>query len=189
MSKKKLAKKVLVLRTCEPDMSSYGGFVWPESGRVTATYWDAKPECGNGLHGLLWGRGDGELLNWNNDVKWLVVAVDSESVVDLGGKVKFPAGDVVHCGDRKSATDYIIANGADATNVVGAFITGGDRATVTGGHRATVTGGDRATLLLLHWDGMRNRIMVAYVGEGGIKPGAAYRLSNGKFVANEQRGG
>ncbi len=74
-------------------------------------------QCEGGLHGLPWGEGDGELLNWDADAVWQVVAVDvAAGVVDLSGKIKFCAGQVVHTGDRLSATQYIISHGADPAN-------------------------------------------------------------------------
>jgi len=136
---------VYVLRTCNPDMTSYGGFRWPESGPVEAPDWDASPHCGNGLHGFFWGEGDGGLASWDENAKWLVVAVESSTIVDIGGKVKFPRGEVVFVGNRFDATQRIRALGARGA-VVGITLTGGDRATLTGGDRATLTGGDGATL-------------------------------------------
>ncbi|WP_445081510.1 DUF7666 domain-containing protein [Martelella alba] len=44
---------VLVLRTCNSDMTSRNDFVWPESGLVECPDWEPTEECGNGLHGLL----------------------------------------------------------------------------------------------------------------------------------------
>ncbi|MEO7327295.1 MAG: hypothetical protein ABI193_01870, partial [Minicystis sp.] len=94
------ATTVLVLRTCAADMSSHGGFRWPESGEVSAPDWKPKAECGHGLHGLVWGEGNGQLLSWERDAKWLVVEVEARAIVDLDGKGKFPCGTVVHCGTR-----------------------------------------------------------------------------------------
>ena len=49
------------------------------------------PTCGNGLHGLLWGDGNWELLNSSLDAVWQVVEVDAESIVAIDKqKVKFP---------------------------------------------------------------------------------------------------
>jgi hypothetical protein len=142
--------RVLVLRTCkrEPDgrLTAHGGFVWPESGLVASPDWNPEPICGYGLHGLLWGEGDGNLLNWDDTAAWLVVAVDASSIVDLGGKVKFPRGEVVCRGDRKAATDYILAHGAAGKAVMGCYLTGGNRSTLTGGDYSTLTGGNRLTL-------------------------------------------
>ena len=80
--------KVLVLRTCAKDMTSYrGSFRWPASGEVEAPDWNPEKCCGFGLHGLLWGEGEGGQLDWGEDAKWLVVEVPLTSVVDLDGKV------------------------------------------------------------------------------------------------------
>ena len=49
--------EVLILRTCNADMTSYGEFVWPELGYVEAPDWEPTETCGNGLHGFLWGEG------------------------------------------------------------------------------------------------------------------------------------
>jgi len=142
-----IINKVLVLRTCAADMTTYNGFRWPESGPVEAPDWDPVAKCGNGLHGWRWGEGDGSLGNWADDAKWLVVEVDAESIVDLVGKVKFPRGEVIYCGDRQVATAMICAHpGAAGKAVIGSTLTGGYDSTLTGGDRSTLTGGDGSTL-------------------------------------------
>ena len=138
--------KAYILRTCSADMTSHNGFVWPRSGRVEAPDWKPTAECGNGLHGLLNGQGDGNLLDWTEAAVWVVAAVDAEQIIDINGKVKFPWADVIFAGDRRGAIATIQPLCAEPNLVVGATVTGGDRATVTGGYRATVTGGDRATV-------------------------------------------
>jgi hypothetical protein len=137
----------LALRTCASDMTSHGGFRWPERGPVEAADWDPRPVCGGGLHGLRWGEGSGLLVSWHDKAKWLVVEVVEGTEVDLDGKVKFPAGNVVYCGDRRGATDYILAHGGAGRAVVGATVTGGYGARVVGGDFAEVTGGDCATVI------------------------------------------
>lgn len=52
------SETALVLRVCNADMTSHGGFRWPADGYVEAYDWKPKAECGNGLHGWLWGEGD-----------------------------------------------------------------------------------------------------------------------------------
>lgn len=59
--------RAYMLRTCAADMTAHGGFVWPKEGEVCAPDWRPDARCGNGLHGLLWGEGDGSLLNWSAD--------------------------------------------------------------------------------------------------------------------------
>jgi len=194
-----MEKTALVLRTCNPDLTSHGGFKWPDNGPVACPDWDATPECGHGLHGLLWGEGCGELLNWSTDAKWLVVEVLESEIVQLGtDKVKFPRGAVVHCGDRKSATDYLLSKLTKSASVVGATVTAGDGGiatagdggtatagyggTATAGDGGTATAGDGGVIQLKFYDGVRYRVVTLYVGEDGILPNVKYKLDKGKPV-------
>ena len=173
----------LVLRTCKADMTSnMGWFAWPTSGPVECSDWLPTPECGNGLHGFLWGEGNGSLADWSKDAKWLVVEVEADQVVDLGGKAKFPRGAVVFCGDRKAATDYIIAHGAAGRAVIGATVAACDYGTATAGDYGTATAGNCGTVCLRWWDGNRYRLAVGYIGEDGLLPNVPYKVENGKLV-------
>ena len=145
MTANKTPKTVLVLRACNNDMSSRDGIVWPSSGPVEAPDWEPTKECGNGLHGWLHGHGDGSVSDyWSDDCKWLVVKVKTRHLIDLDDKVKFKKGTVVFCGDRKSATDYIIANDPLAATkpVIGAFVTTLCHGSSTSGDHGTSTSGD-----------------------------------------------
>jgi len=138
----------LVLRTCDENLRSKRGFQWPESGFVEAPDWKETPECGNGLHGWLHGEGDHSCSSYlDATAKWLVVEVATHEIIMLGGKVKFPRGNVVFVGDRKSATDYLIANEPNAKNVhvIGASITVGDNEAAIAGSLGTATAGDSGT--------------------------------------------
>lgn len=189
-SKRKAAKgkTVLVLRTADKDRRSYGGFQWPIRGRVRCRDWDAHPVCGAGLHGLLWGEGDGELLDWSEDAVWQVVEVQEREIVSLVSKVKFPRGKVVHTGDRLSATSFLLANGGDGKSVVGAIVQAGNGGTATAGYKGTamaglggiVMAGHRGILSLRWFDAKSNRyrLAIAYVGENGILPDTPYRLND-----------
>jgi hypothetical protein len=137
------AATVLVLRTCNADRGSTHGFVWPEKGFVECPDWKPTKSCGNGLHGWLWGEGDGSLGNWSPDARWLVVEVAASDIIDLQGKVKFPRGTVVHCGDRLSATLFVRDHGGIGRALVGGTATAGDSGTATAGYRGTATAGDR----------------------------------------------
>ena len=143
---------VLVLRTCGADMTSYGGFKWPTSGYAAAPDWNPEHICGNGLHGLLFGVGDGSLLDWSLDAKWLVCEVDPATVVDLDGKVKFPRCNVLYSGSRPEATRIISERhpgkavvGGTATAGYGGTATAGYRGTATAGYGGTATAGDEGT--------------------------------------------
>ncbi len=148
--KKTTKDTVLVLRTCSADMTSHGGFKWPKRGHVSAPDWIDNFKCGNGLHGWLWGEGDGTLGHVDvPNAKWLVVRVLASEIRHgkghLLGKCKFPRGYVVHCGTRKSATEYIMKHGASGKAVIGATATAGDYGTATAGHYGTATAGHRGT--------------------------------------------
>ena len=171
--------KAYILRTCDEDMSSFGGFVWPESGHVAAPDWSDVKVCGQGLHGFLWGEGDGGLASFEPDAKWIVAGINEW--VDLGGKVKFPEAWVVHCGDRMSATEFIRQMGARGA-VVGGTATAGDGGTATAGDGGTATAGVGGIIIVRYYDGNRYRIVEGYVGEGGIEPNVAYRVNGCKLV-------
>ena len=141
--------KALVLRTCKADMSSNAaeanGFKWPKSGPVKCDDWQPTRECGNGLHGLLWGEGSGNLLNWGNDAVWLVVEIDTASAIDLDGKIKFPEAIVVHCGNRETAPKFISEHGGAGRAIVSGTATAGVSGTATAGDSGTATAGDSGT--------------------------------------------
>src|SRR5690348_2206923 len=99
--------KALVIRTCNADMTSHGGFKWPTQGHVECPDWDPTPQCGHGLHGLLDGIGDYSLLSQAYDAKWLVVQVERSECVGISEKVKFPRGEVVYCGFMAGAMGMI----------------------------------------------------------------------------------
>jgi hypothetical protein len=117
MSKKTQALRrgeVLVMKVVEADGSSYGGFIWPtEVGAVVeAPDWKPTKECGNGLHGWLWGVGSLSVCNGlheNPDAVWMALAVPSADVIDLDGKVKFPRCRIAFRDDRTAVANFIAA--------------------------------------------------------------------------------
>ena len=201
--------KSLVLRVCDSKGESHGGFVWPlDSGAtVKAPDWNKRAECGNGLHGWLYGQGDHACTDrWQSaDAKWLVVEVESDSIVALGGKVKFPEGVVRFAGDAKSATDYLweheprsrdvavigasraekqdgarVAVGALGTATAGysGTATAGDSGTATAGDSGTATAGLYGAISIEYYDTKREayRRKVGEIDGEMLKPGVAYRL-------------
>jgi hypothetical protein len=200
------------LRTTDKNGKAHGGFQWPMrvGAIVEAPDWDAKPECGHGLHGLKDGLGNASHLFSASDAVWWIVKADD--AVDLGGKHKFPRCEVVALGDHATVTaalyalrpgpiHYLTLTGGDYATLTGGYratltggdgatltggdyatLTGGDYATLTGGYRATLTGGYRATLIFLRWTNGHRRVLTAYVGEGEIEPGKAY-CANADFSA------
>src|ERR1700752_1281184 len=147
----KVGATSFVLRTCAADMSSHGGFVWPGVGEeAIAPDWDSTPECGNGLHGWLYGSGNYSCSSYLDETaKWLVVEVISDSIIMLGGKCKFPRGVVRFIGERKAATDFLIDREVRARTcaVIGASITVGDGEVAAVGALGTATAGDSGTAM------------------------------------------
>ncbi len=199
----------LVLRTCAADGSSSHGFVWPDSGLVEAKDWKPTKECGNGLHGWLWGHGDWSLKAKADKIKWLVVEVETASLIDLSGKVKFPKGSVIgsfgawndamkfirarHTDDplTRSATgnsEHASATGeyghASATGNSGHASATGYCGWAIGGYASRVKADKNGILTSIYKTEKmtRPRVVTAYVGERGIKPDTWYEVKNGKFV-------
>jgi len=188
------AETSLVLRVCRPDLTSHSGFSWPADvgAEVSAPDWKKNKECGNGLHGWLYGQGDHSCVSYleNDDAKWMVLEVPSAEIVTLGGKCKFPNARVRFIGTKSDAADFIIANEPKALNVavIGACMKVGDgeaiqvgaRGTATAGESGTATAGNYGEIRIQWWDSkaQRYRTKIGYVGEDGIKPDTAYRLND-----------
>lgn len=185
------AGHVLVLRCCKADGTSYSGFRWPKSGPVRADDWLPKPVPGGGLHGWLWGAGDvtaaGD-VHLLPEALWLVLSVPAESIVDLGGKVKFPRADVIFAGPRADAVSLVASHAPAGTVGICGTATAGDSGTATAGYRGTATAGDYGTatageggcIAIRWWDGdsSRYRIRSGDVGaKETLKPGVKYRLN------------
>ena len=129
-----------LLRTCDKDLKAHQGFQWPSSGLVSAPDWKSKPSCGNGLHGLLSGEGDGSLLNNAEAAKWMVIAAVRSEVVEIGGKVKIPRAYVCFVGTKKEATDLIVSL-CPGSACVYAMVTSGNYGHSTSGDYGHSTSG------------------------------------------------
>ena len=176
----------LVLRCCAADMSAHSNFIWPGVGEVAeCPDWVDNTECGNGLHGWLYGQGDYSTSNYaqDTDARWLVVEVEFSTIRMLGGKCKFPRGTVRFVGGKGEAAAYIAAHeprsaavaiighhlivGDGQAATVGALgtATAGDSGTATAGYRGTATAGDRGTATA----GYSGTATAGYRGELRIK--------------------
>jgi hypothetical protein len=140
------------LRTCSADMTSHeGAFKWPKKGRVECDDWNPAPNCGHGLHFLPLGVGNGALLNWAPDAKWLVMRCDASLAVaiteDGGGKSKCPWCEVMYCGDSAGAQAWLNANVPEAKTVatVGAVRGAGHYGTAHAGDSGTAHAGNNGT--------------------------------------------
>ncbi len=143
----KLAKgEVLMLRTCDKDGRAHGGFQWPKSGDVTAPDWKPKATCGNGLHGLLWGEGDGGHLSGAEDAVWMVFGVKADTPrVDLDGKWKTQTCTVHYYGLREIAVGLMQKYAPTGSSIAFSTATAGDSGTATAGYGGTATAGDSGT--------------------------------------------
>lgn len=142
----------LILCTCAPSGQSFcSTFHLPlrAGAWIQADDWDPAPKCGGGLHGLLWGEGDGSLLLWGSQAVWMVVEALVDDCVGFVGKVKFPRCIVRHVGDRQSATGYIQARRHGAA-VVGGTVTVGDYGLATVGDYGEAIAGRNGTAIASH---------------------------------------
>jgi len=151
----------LVLKSLPANLIARNNFQWPESGVVNCPDWKGTKECGNGLHGWLWGEGDAGLRCGESDAKWLVVCVEESKIINLTDKVKFPSCEVLFCGELKDAVSIIhhfapvgnkcifgtstSGDGGTSTSGDGGTSTSGDGGTSTSGYGGTSTSGDRGT--------------------------------------------
>ena len=196
--------EVLVLRSCNADMTSHGGFVWPKSGYVEAPDWEETNQCGNGLHGLSMGCGDASLVDVSG--VGLVVKVDkAQGYVDLGGKCKYRCGEVMFVGSVQEAATIIHDHYPDK-HVHFCTATAGDRGTATAGDKGTATAGDygtatagdygtatagyRGTATAGDWGviairGEFGQMVIAAVDGVSIKANVAYKLCGNAFVEDE----
>ena len=204
-TKKAPLEYALVLRTCDENLQSRNGFQWSDvGGTTTAPDWIAIKECGNGLHGWLFGSGDWDLKSKAKNPRWLVIEVLKSDIVDLGGKVKFPTGKTVaNEGSWNTAMAFIRGSayyqqvfaeaGGSATGDYGHASTTGDsgHASATGysgwaasGYKGEAKASKNGLVSILWFDesAKRPRLIVGYVGEDDIKADAWYRVENGKLV-------
>jgi hypothetical protein len=121
---------VLILRqNYWPSLSSWhGSYQWPGVGGIARpVHWDPRPVPGHGLHGWLWGQGDGvsSLLPVFSSVALVVRALE-RTVVTLEGSVKVPACRVEFVGTLAEAADWIVKQlpeGQDPDTVIGRVVT------------------------------------------------------------------
>ena len=145
-------KAVLCLRTVEADGTAHKGFKWPALGFVEAPDWKPTAKCGNGLHGYLRGCGDASSIEWGG--MFQVVKVIESEIVDLDGKVKFPRCEVIFTGSQKDATDILVKEYGNCSNVIGATV-------VVNGEGQHAIAGYSGTAISTGYGGM------ATVGNGG----------------------
>ena len=179
-----------VLRTCTKDMGPTGSgaepFRWPYPnedlghglGVAVCPDWDPTPECGHGLHGLLHGEGDFNMLAKDLEgAVWLVVEVQLAECVNLKGKVKFPRGKVIFAGNRQGAGEMISKLCPGHAPHFGISIAGykgiamaGDNGIATAGYKGITTVGE-------HGVATADYMGVATAGEYGVATAGEYGIA------------
>ena len=142
--------EVLVLKRCITSNRSFGGFTYPNKGKIVeALDWEDNNDCGNGLHGWTenhWGY-------YSNDLRgnWVVIKVDkNDGFVELDDKVKFRKGIVVYNGESLDRAKSImlkeqpnmIFHCDDQTAGDNSTQRAGDSSTQTAGYGSTQRAGD-----------------------------------------------
>jgi len=145
--------KVLILRKCDnKGKSNNGRFQYPDKGKVEAPDWNGKPECGSGLHGLLWGSGNFDVNEYGT--RWQVIEVDTgDGLVEFDGKCKFHKGNVLLTTDSqteaitmlKTHPNYPKNNILNYDTTDKRFAISGNWSIQKAGDRSTQTAGDEST--------------------------------------------
>ena len=141
----KTKETVIVMRSCPKSMITTNGFQWPKKGIVKCHDWKPTKDCGSGLHGLLSGQNDPG--QWYKDGVILGLEVEKDSIIDLGGKVKFPKCKVVYCGDMSGFCAKYHGTWYCGTATAGDFgtATAGDYGTAIVGYCGRATAGQGGT--------------------------------------------
>ncbi len=199
-------KTTFVLRTSDKDRRARSNFQWPESGYVEAPDWRPTAECGQGLHGLLLGKGDYSHLKLGSDATWQIVEVYEDTVVNIGEKVKFPFGWVVYSGRSAGAIRFLLSEISKIVNVLmnkdaattgeyahaattgysaHAATTGKSAIAVALGKGSMVKAGENGCVVIRWQDTDRPRISVGYVGED-IKANTWYKVDGSGHLVEVQ---
>ncbi len=121
--------EVLILKCCDKDGKSYGGFQWPDKvGAVVEAPvnkwngapadiivgWNPSASCGGGLHGWAWsvGMGCGKMPDWSS-TRWIVFGALPGDVIGFQGKCKAARGTVRFIGNWRDALNFV-RNGRNA---------------------------------------------------------------------------
>lgn len=79
------------LKITNPDLTTAYDFQWKKSGLVKCPDWNAKPICGQGLHGFWSDKIEMHALTYDMyDAMFLMIKAPEKLCVNLNGKWKFP---------------------------------------------------------------------------------------------------
>jgi hypothetical protein len=105
---------VLMLVYVDEEWMDIGGNEYPPEGYIEAKNFTEDIDIENGLYGIMWGKTCHFPYEKLKNGNWVVVKTEvSQDVIKVDGyynRYKFRCGTVVHTGDIKSASGYIIDN-------------------------------------------------------------------------------
>jgi len=105
---------VLMLVYCDEEWMDIGGNEYPPEGYVEAKKFTYDIDIENGLYGIMWGKTCYFPYEKLENKNWVVVKTEiSEDIIKIDSyynRYKFRCGSVVHTGDIRSASKYILKN-------------------------------------------------------------------------------
>jgi hypothetical protein len=116
---------------------------------VEAPDWVDSYECGNGLHGLLWGDGDWSHLSMAMDATWQVVEVSDVDLRtgqgDLKNKCKFRCGTVIYSGIQAEAVTMVVCSKVNFDRLFACAKAADEEAAAAGGSSKAASSGRSST--------------------------------------------
>lgn len=171
-----------VLRSCDANMQSHGGFQWPMEWQVTCPDFQNNPECGNGLHGWLWGVGDYSASKYH--ANWLILEVADDDIIQISEKVKFPKCEVLFVGSLAKA--YAWLKYAPHWEEAESSATGSYGIAASVGFNGKAKASESGAIFISRGEYVKGNwklthVFASMVGQNDIKPDTWYTLDeNGK---------
>ena len=139
---------VLVLRNCKEDFISYDGFKYPTeiNSVIESSDWVEDGQCGNGLHGILWGVGT-TIYFYTEPSIWFVIEVNpKDGLSDLGDKVKFKKGIIRYIGVLQGAVELLYKYAPPNSKINYISLSAGNYSTLSAGSNSTLSARNNSTL-------------------------------------------
>jgi hypothetical protein len=184
--------KVLVMRTVDKSLKSYNGFTYPEKGLVKCPDWKPSQQCGNGLHGLLWGHGSFNIPTDNVLFQLIEVEDTPDNLIEFDGKCKFREGEVVFTGTQediikaiKSHPNYpkdnILNFDIQITTDNNKIMQSGDESTQKAGYKSTQKAGVNS-IQIGYWYNDDNNYQVVSRKVTKTMADKPYKFEKGKWT-------
>lgn len=155
-----LPENRLILITANSNLiSTFDDFQYPDAGEFESSF---------DLCGLHNGEGNPEVIDFNS-MKWLVLSVNVKDLDFSANEfVTFKKGSVVHCGDQRTATNYLynseggdkyyiqgLLNGSEISNKI---IKAGDNSIIVCGNNCIVIAGKNSDI----WANYNSKVKVGH---------------------------